>query len=302
MNYNLSNKILLILYDYLKTDTSKHNFNLLYNSSGKIKIILDNEYNGDIAIKYLELGYYIKLAYHTNYFISDLDKYRERIYGCYIHTIHDLYKLKLIKHNLTHLKFNRNFNDYVYNYNLPATITHLIFGMNFNKQVDNLPETLQHLEFGYHFTRSVNNLPNGLTYLFLGHDFNKPVDNLPNTLKYLEFGMMFNQSIDKLPDSITHLKLGWMFNQHINKLPSNLKKLKLGYCFDHSIYILPITLKYLEFSNKYNKRLPPLPYNLKLIIANKNIIVNSDYNNHNFIIYQNQKTNNKVLKLYYFTV
>jgi hypothetical protein len=56
----------------------------------------------------------------------------------------------------------------------------LLFGNNFNREVNNLPVTLQSLSFGYCFNQQVDNLPEKLISLAFGNNFNQPVNNLPS--------------------------------------------------------------------------------------------------------------------------
>ena len=62
--------------------------------------------------------------------------------------------------------------------NLPSTIKNLIFGWNFNQQVDNLPSKIKYLMFGKNFNQLVDNLPNSVKHLILGNEFNMPIDAL----------------------------------------------------------------------------------------------------------------------------
>ena len=62
----------------------------------------------------------------------------------------------------------------------------VVFDEKFNKQLT--PDIIQFLSkyqnvlFGIHFNKSVDNLPNSLTHLRFGFVFNQRVDNLPNSL------------------------------------------------------------------------------------------------------------------------
>ena len=122
--------------------------------------------------------------------------------------------------------------------NLPNSITHLTFGMNFNQSVNNLPNSITHLTFGSYFDQSVGhqgcedincprNLPNSITHLIFGFNFNQSVNNLPNSITHLIFGYNFNQSVNNLPNSITHLTFGYYFNQLADNLPITVKKITI---------------------------------------------------------------------------
>ena len=132
---------------------------------------------------------------------------------------------------LTHLTFGNNFNKPVDN--LPGSITNLTFGNNFNKPVDNLPCSITNLTFYGSFNQLVDNLPCSITNLTFGYHFNQTVDNLPCSITSLTFGAIFDKSVDNLPNSIINLTFGSKFNQLINNLPTRLKKIE---CFHKYIY------------------------------------------------------------------
>jgi hypothetical protein len=67
-----------------------------------------------------------------------------------------------------------------------------LIGRRFNQPVNKLPATLTHLTTGINFNQHVNH-------------FNEPVDALPSTLTHLTTGDCFNQPVDKLPPKLTHL-------------------------------------------------------------------------------------------------
>ena len=141
-------------------------------------------------------------------------------------------------------------------------LTHLTFGAEFNKDVDNLPLNLTHLVFGHSFNKSVCNLPKKLIYLIFGHDFNQVVDILPSTLTHLTFGACFNQSVNYLPSTLTHLTFGHWFNQIVDNLPQTLIHLTLGHSFDQKVDNLPKNLIHLTFGNGFNQSVDNLPTNL----------------------------------------
>jgi hypothetical protein len=78
-----------------------------------------------------------------------------------IFQVHDYYKITFIPQNIIQLTINSVFNAIFKNklICLPKNLTHLTFGENFNKKVDNLPKNLTHLTVGENFNKKVDNLP-----------------------------------------------------------------------------------------------------------------------------------------------
>jgi hypothetical protein len=264
--YQLPELVLWTICSYINKDIDKLRFIADYgvNSNKRnITIILEDEYdiNNPLTIDYLALGYKLKLSRKSNYFDSILNKYRTQIYGCYIYSLNELNKLKTINHNITHLKFNIDFNDMVTCDNLPSDVTHLTFGEFFDQPVDKLPDSITHLTFGEFFDQPVDKLPDSITHLTLGNEFNNSIDNLPDSITHLTLGNEFNKNIDNLPDSITHLTLGNDFDKPINNLPNGIIYLKFGWCFKQHIdkYNLPSNLKYLVLECKSFVSLNNLP-------------------------------------------
>jgi hypothetical protein len=265
--YNLSQSILNVIYNYLSTDINKFKFKLCYPEYNTI--ILEDEYNIDDAIKYLSLGYYVKLKNYVNYLDPRLDKYKNKIYGCYISSNDELYKIFCCNNNLTHIAFRDDFIGPINKY--PNKVTHITFGHSFNKSIDNLPDSVTHLKLGYKFNKSITKLPKSLIYLELGNMFNKSIDKLPPNLKYLILGDEFNKSVTQLPRTLKYLEFGYYFNKPIDKLPDTITTLVLGYKFCNSVYKLPSNLKILDFGlwSLFNKELNNLPVTIKCIIISK---------------------------------
>ena len=149
--------------------------------------------------------------------------------------------------NITHIKFGEEFNQPINS--LPSNqkyycdktnsmvessgVTHISFNKWFNNQSQNQME----IETDGKFNHPVENLPNSLTHLKFGKHFNQPIDNLPPSLMQLELGDDFNQPIDNLPRSLVHLEFSQKscFNKSINNLPVSLKYLRLGYYFNQPV-------------------------------------------------------------------
>lgn len=129
------------------------------------------------------------------------------------------------------MMFRHEFNTKLDIYSIPEYTTTLIFGINFNKPVDNLPPIIT-LLFGDRFNQKVEKLPNSISSITFGDDFNQSVDFLPRRLNNLKFGYNFNQTVSKLPKSISWLIFGEKFNQCIDHLPSSITELSFGYYFN----------------------------------------------------------------------
>eukprot|EP01111_Echinosteliopsis_oligospora_P013846 TRINITY_DN5073_c0_g1_i2.p1 TRINITY_DN5073_c0_g1~~TRINITY_DN5073_c0_g1_i2.p1 ORF type:complete len:316 (-),score=38.83 TRINITY_DN5073_c0_g1_i2:33-980(-) len=154
--------------------------------------------------------------------------------------------------SITHLMLGSEDDSYSFDrplIDLPATITHLTLGDQFNQAVDNLlPSSITHLKFGFEFNQSVDNLPPSITHLKFGNQFNQPVNNLPSSIIFLGFDCYFNQPVDHLPGFITHLEFGDFFNQPVNNLPPSLTHLRFSENsdFDQPVDHLPSALTFLK--------------------------------------------------------
>jgi hypothetical protein len=91
--------------------------------------------------------------------------------------------------NLKHISFHNAFDHSSVGLNELSNLESIVFGDNFNQQVNDLPVMLKSLTFGKYF--------------------NQPVDSLPKTLTSLTFGSYFNQSVDNLP-------IGFWFTKNID--------------------------------------------------------------------------------------
>lgn len=155
--------------------------------------------------------------------------------------------------------------------NIPYSIKTIQFHPFFNANI--FPYIFQHLNiicliFGRDFNQQINNLPPNLEIIQLGNKFNHPVSNLPFKLKIIKFGREFNQSIDCLPESIEYIQLSHYFNHPIENLPSNfVKEIKFGYRFNQSIDCLPDSITTIRFSlsSRFNKDIVKLPAKLQFL-------------------------------------
>ena len=123
-------------------------------------------------------------------------------------------------------------NSKLFRRSLPANVTTIIFGYEFNQPVDNLPKSIKIIIFGFEFNQPVDNLPNSVSIIKFGGLFNQSVDKLPNSVSIIKFKCSFNQSVDKLPNSVSFIKFGYMFDKSVKALPKFVKTISL-YCVKH---------------------------------------------------------------------
>ena len=143
--------------------------------------------------------------------------------------------------SLTHLTLGRDFNNAII---LPGKLTHLSLGRNFNRPISFVNEGLTHLTFdtdsSFDQVIGEKDLPNSLTHLYFGYDYNQELKRgvLKHNLKHLEFGFSYNQNIlaNVLPSSLTHLTIGGFFNKAIAKLPVSLTHLKIDQSLQDLIF------------------------------------------------------------------
>ena len=150
------------------------------------------------------------------------------------------------------------------------TLTHLVLGSSFDKNVDYLPKKLTHLTFGYNFFGNINCLPESIIHLSLPITHSPFFTKLPSKLRYLKFSNNFNSEVGhancankkcprNLPDTLTHLIFGSMFNQQVDNLPKNLIMLTFGRNFNENVDKLPNTITHLTFGEYFNKKIDKLP-------------------------------------------
>jgi len=169
----------------------------------------------------------------------------------------DMIKLPKIIAPLKYIKFNHYYDSDIIS--IPSTVTHIIFGYNFNCVIDDmLPRSLIYLKFGERFGAKIDNLKlmtPDLQFLQFGNYFNNNVDDLPLTLKYLNFGNYFNNKVNNLPKSITHIKFGHRFEQPIDELPQSIEHIILS---DISFAVFLSLITYVQNKNTpLNEVVPP---------------------------------------------
>jgi len=146
----------------------------------------------------------------------------------------------------------------------PKNLSHITYGKNFNKSLQNLPISLKEIYFGSSFNKPIGDILSNyhnIHTIHFGENFNQSIDFLPPKLKTIKFGFYFNQSIDKLPNSIETISFfdnkrtigrgkyfNPMFSKSLDKLPFNLKKIIINIGFTSRIDNLPPNLQTLIFS------------------------------------------------------
>eukprot|EP01112_Ceratiomyxa_fruticulosa_P016535 TRINITY_DN500_c1_g1_i1.p1 TRINITY_DN500_c1_g1~~TRINITY_DN500_c1_g1_i1.p1 ORF type:complete len:371 (-),score=68.67 TRINITY_DN500_c1_g1_i1:251-1363(-) len=169
--------------------------------------------------------------------------------------------------SVTHAIFGRQFNQNLTT--LSSNLTRIEFGRDFNVPIssENLPASLKQLTVGSRFNQPLDDLPMGLTHLELGNDFNLPIRHLPRSLTHLKLGFYFSSDVDSLPDSLTHLVCGYLFDKPINNLPKRLTHLELGYWFQRYISSLPASLQHVIFYVQYAQPVSHLDKNIQFKIT-----------------------------------
>ena len=140
-------------------------------------------------------------------FLSDLFIDQD-IYRKLSHLIKNhVFKLKNIRTeiptNITHLKFDRDFNDY--QFDLPSNLIYL--------EIENSSEIIN----------TLHKLPK-LKFLKFGNKFNQNIEGLPSSLKYLYVGLNFQKSLHT--DIFPSLEVFIM---------CKLYNYRYDICFDHDV-------------------------------------------------------------------
>jgi hypothetical protein len=166
---------------------------------------------------------------------------------------------------ISKIRFNHLFNKDISSINNCPSITHIIFGNNFNKSLNKLNLNLIFLYFGDQFNQAINILFTKLKYLYFSLNFNNTILPQPN-LKVLKLGNFYNKYTEfNNFKELKYLTLGSQFNQPIYELPSKLEYLKLGRGFNNTLpIILPNSIKKLIINRFYKKKLN-IPYNIEYL-------------------------------------
>lgn len=205
----------------------KQHLKNLPNSLHYIQVGYNYKSDKDVLpISVREINYY----YFDNSKIKKIPNHIEKIKFC---NTYWSFNTKIIHNNITTLIFGDNFNSDI---NLLKTRLQILqFGNYFNKSIDNcLPDTLKELIFGYQFNRNINILPLGLERLTCGATFNQPIVKLPPSLKYFHIGNMNYNGNIPMPTNIIMLNNEQQVKNLIPFLPdildiTTLKDYKLNH-------------------------------------------------------------------------
>uniref|UniRef100_A0A6C0C821 F-box domain-containing protein n=1 Tax=viral metagenome TaxID=1070528 RepID=A0A6C0C821_9ZZZZ len=170
----------------------------------------------------------LPLSYFDNFECIELPRY-QRIYPKSVKYVHFVARTTEMPPKVTHLTFGDDFNRSVENV-IPSSVTHLTLGHYFNQPIT-IPSSVTHLTFKLHFNQPVK-IPSSVTHVTFGYSFNQPIE-VPSSVTHLTFGPKFNQPI-KIPTFTTHLKFGCYFNQPVI-VPPSVTHLVFGDFFDQPL-------------------------------------------------------------------
>lgn len=184
-------------------------------------------------------------------------------YACRTHsTIKGIctYYSNVNSNEITHVRFDDDYDDPNALNNLSPNITHIHLGRDFNQKIKILPPKLDTIIFSARFNKKLTRgvLPMNVRIVVFGADYNLYTASLifPPRIKYIEYGDSFNQCINV-------------------SIPNSLKKLVLGKKFNRSLYftVVPPSLKEIVIHNDYRRAVSPLlVLTLELFIVNGNVI------------------------------
>lgn len=160
-----------------------------------------------------------------------------------------------IPNSVKHIIFGPKYKAGIRNI-IPYGVQSVTFGTFFDNVINKgeIPQSVTHLTFGLCFNKSiVNSIPNSVTHLTFGCLFNKSIDNnIPDSVQHLVFGDFFNQDVtDSIPSSVKYLTLGHYFNHDISKIPNTVQYLTLDKYDDDPIrFKIPSTVISVIFLKK----------------------------------------------------
>lgn len=184
-------------------------------------------------------------------------------HACRTHSIVEgicTYYSNINRNEITHVRFDDDYDDLHALNNLSDNITHIHLGRDFNQKIKRLPAKLDTIIFSARFNKRLCRgvLPINVQTIVFGADYNLYTASLifPPHVKYIEYGDQFNQCINA-------------------GVPNSLKKLVLGKRFNHSLNsaIVPQMLKEIVIRNDYRRSLSVhLFLTLDLFIINDHTI------------------------------
>ncbi|KAM9958206.1 hypothetical protein ACTFIW_001066 [Dictyostelium discoideum] len=182
------------------------------------------------------------------------------------------------------LIFHHRFNQVIKQGYIPDTVTHIVFGSFFNRQIqlNTIPNGVKFIQFGYSYDQALipGSLPDSLQQLTFGDMFNKPIEEntIPSSVIKLVYGENFYQELNSnsVPSSVRLLKLG-SYNKQI-------KDLKKGCVAQDKIISLkikgqrlPSSIEQLSFGCGFNQPIPDdlISPNCKIILVPQTCTFNS---------------------------
>ena len=278
-------------------------FNKIFTDQDKIKIISLNKYLNNKKTKFtydkqIKIDEYFKNLWYydrlTNISVDEGFKFPRFVTHLTIRPWLDgtfTFYEGCIPNSITHLKFDEDFNQPVFNY-IPNSVTHLMFMFGFNQDIKkSIPNSVTNLTFIGHFNQNIEGcIPSSVTHLTLSCHFDQPLNNIPNSVTHLKLSFyLYRKCIpnsvthlelergnyeDLIPNSVTHLKILPDENQNLkNCIPNSVKILDLGIVFNNDIEnVIPDSVEYLELGDIFNKSIG----NLKNVIHLKFNVKNSN--------------------------
>lgn len=135
--------------------------------------------------------------------------------------------------DIQHLWYRQQFTNIVVEdltEKISNNVTHLRFDDDFNQSIENaIPNSVIDLRFGRKFNQEIiGHIPNGITYLCFSHEFNKSIENaIPHSVTYLHIGHGFDRKLlVHLPSSVTHLSVCC---SPPDIIPEHIGTLKIGF-------------------------------------------------------------------------
>ena len=180
----------------------------------------------------------------------------------------------------------------------------VIFGDDFNQNIDNLPDSIQYITTGARFNTIITKIPESLLSLIfhhyslynyplifnqsskklrkiiLGYDFNQSIDTFPDHIETITFtpDSSFDQQIIKLPANLKHLSLPLDYQSTIMKFPNGLIDIEINSNLNGSINYLPASVRKIQCNMHFGGKLDYLPYSLHTLLfmgaLGRNIYIN----------------------------
>lgn len=181
--------------------------------SDKDKLMLTTTSTNMSKLKY-KLLFRTKINISKIYLLPYFDNFENiKIHGNppkfpkYVKYVHYTTYSTYVAPRVTHLKFKSR--GGLTKNGIPSTVTHLIFGENFNDPIqEKIPLSVTHLTFGSRFNRPINDcIPLSVTHLSIGRYFDQGLDFrlLPN-VKYFQLHKSFRRTLIKFSAHVPEIR------------------------------------------------------------------------------------------------